>query len=85
MAWKRQIASNLLTLAGAGACEVEGGGLFTERPRARWDLADIFVGGGQRLLAAPRALSGAWDPLQVAGNGHAGCWLCSPEKGVWQN
>lgn len=33
--------------------EVEGGGLFTEQPWARWDLADIFVGGGQSL---PRGL-----------------------------
>lgn len=29
--------------------EVEGGSLFTEQPWARWDLADIFVGGGQSL------------------------------------
>lgn len=33
--------------------EVEGGGLFTEQPWARWDLADIFVGGGRSL---PRGL-----------------------------
>lgn len=43
---------------------MEGGGLFTEQPWAKWDLADIFVGGGQCVPLWPCELSGAWD-LQV--------------------